>query len=107
MIKEYPSTKRFIIENNVREYNRILKNTQKKFYVENRSGDKLISFFRRNNKVLLNFERLNEFELNFVKENIDDILFNTEVVFIGDMTYLLEDLKQSFVAWNGNVIVNK
>lgn len=106
VLNRFPRTKRFIIENNVRDYNRILKRTPKKFYVENNRGDKLISFFRKNNKVILNIERLTDFEIEFVKENINDILFNTEVVYFGDLVPLFEYLKPSLDVWKGNAILN-
>lgn len=105
VLRRFPDTKRFIIENNIREYNRILKGTMKKFYVENRRGDNLISFFRKNNKVLLNFERLSKIEMEFVKENISDILFNVEVVYIGSLKELFDELKPAFNTWKGNVIM--
>lgn len=107
IIKMYPRTKRYIIENNIREYNSVLKHTSKKFYVENKKYDKLISFFRKNNKVVLNIERLTDFEVEFVKLNITDILQNVEVLYVGDMKDLFEDLRSSFEKWNGNVILNE
>lgn len=106
VLNRFPQTKRFVIEDNIREYNRILKRTPKKFYVENKIGDKLISFFRRNNKVLLNVERITKFELEFVMENISDILFNTEVLYFGDMTVEYEYLKSNLDTWKGNIILN-
>lgn len=105
-LDRFPQTKRFVIEDNIRDYNRLLKRTPKKFYVENKKGDKLISFFRRNNKVLLNVERITKFELEFVMENIDDILFNTEVLYFGDMNPLFDYLKSHLDTWKGNAILN-
>lgn len=105
-LSRFPQTKRFVIEDNIRDYNRLLKRTPKKFYVENKEGDKLISFFRRNNKVLLNVERITKFELEFVMENIDDILFNTEVLYFGDMNIEFNYLKSHLDTWKGNAILN-
>ncbi|GAF98818.1 unnamed protein product, partial [marine sediment metagenome] len=58
----FPKTNRFVIEDNIREYNSILRRTEKKYYVMNKRGADIISFFRKNNKILLNFLTLSNEE---------------------------------------------
>lgn len=101
----YPKTNRFVIEDNIKIYNYVLRNTQKKYYVSNTKGDKLISFFRKNNKIFLNFMNLNVFERQFLLINkcFEDILRNAEVILV-DNDILME--KESILnEWNGNVIL--
>jgi hypothetical protein len=101
----YPKTNRFVIEDNIKIYNYVLRNTQKKYYVSNTKGVKLISFFRKNNKIFLNFMNLNVFERQFllINECFEDILRNAEVILI-DNDILVE--KESILnEWNGNVIL--
>jgi hypothetical protein len=57
VIERFPNTNRFIVYDNVKFYNNAFKNL-KKYYVGNKKGDSLISFFRKNNKVLLNMINL-------------------------------------------------
>jgi hypothetical protein len=106
VIKNFPNTNRFVISDNIREYNFLLKSYSKKFYVENIVNTSFISFFRKNNKVLLNLNTLRGFEKEFVlQESIfSDILKNLEIVQInrGDFDILLP----LFDVWNGNVIIS-
>lgn len=107
IVKNFSNTNRFVISDNIREYNILLKNIGKKFYVENIVDTPFISFFRKNNKVLLNLNNLRGFEREFVlNESIfSDILKNIEIVQLsqGDYDILLPLLEM----WNGNVIVSK
>lgn len=100
----FPSTNRYIISNNIRFYNNILK-ARKKYYVENTKNSGLISFFKRNNKVLLNIDNLIPSEFNFVKSCFDDILKNVEVILISDVKSLEESWAMGIQYWNGNVLV--
>lgn len=106
VINNFPNTNRFVISDNIREYNFLLKSYSKKFYVENIVNTPFISFFRKNNKVLLNLNSLRGFEKEFVlQESIfSDILKNLEIVQInrGDFDILLP----LFDVWNGNVIIS-
>jgi hypothetical protein len=104
VFKLFKRTRRFVVSNNIKFYNGYLKYTNKKYYVENLSGIKLITFFRRNNKVLLNFENLHEAEKEFMFEYyLEDILSNVEVIYLSKTDY--NKHKDKFFAWNGNVIV--
>lgn len=104
--KNFPNTNRFVISDNIREYNSLLKTIGKKFYVENVIDTPFISFFRKNNKVLLNLNNLRKYEKDFIlNESIFvDILKNIEIVQInrGDFDILLP----LFEVWNGNVIIS-
>lgn len=99
-----PTTNRFVVSSNIRFYNSYLKTTNKKYYVMNVKGDKLISFYRKNNKVLLDTTCLTEFEKLFVLNvALEDILLNTEVLIISK-----EDFKyysNCFDDWIGNLII--
>jgi len=98
-------TNRFVIANNIKIYNDILKRTIKKYYVENTSYDNLITFFRRNNKVLLNVCNLTEHDKSFVlnKNTLSDVLKNIEVIQIEKECYNM--YSSIFKKWNGNVII--
>ena len=103
----FPKTNRFVIEDNIREYNSILKRTSKKYYVMNKSGADIISFFRKNNKILLNFNNLSKEEKDFfLMEGIfDDVLKNTEVIAISKE---MHDTKMEVLdKWKGNVIISE
>ena len=107
VISLYPDTNRFVIENDIREYNFILKRTSKKYYVMNKIGVGIISFFRKNNKVLLNFNNLSREERDFfLMEGIfEDILRNTEVIAINKKAH---DLKMEVLdKWKGNCIISE
>lgn len=100
----YPDTNRFVIDNNIRIYNGYLKHTTKKYYVENKEGTGLITFFRKNNKVLLNVENLTSAERQFVLSSaLVDILKNIEVILMDQEDF--ENCKEILEPWNGNVIL--
>jgi hypothetical protein len=106
VLNNFPSTNRFIVDNNIRMYNSILKDIPgKKYYVQN-SNDKLVSFFRKNNKVVFSFHSLNkEFEDFFLNEDIfKDLLNNVEVIIMEP--YQLDEMKWAMKNWNGNVILH-
>lgn len=102
----FPKTNRFVIADNIRDYNMILKRTSKKYYVMNKPGADIISFFRKNNKILLNFNSLTEEEQGFFLLDgiFEDVLKNTEVIAINkDM----HDMKMEVLdKWKGNVIIS-
>ena len=102
----FPKTNRFVIEDNIRDYNSILKMTSKKYYVMNKIGADIISFFRKNNKILLNFNNLSREEQDFFLMDgvFEDVLKNTEVIAISkDM----HDMKMEVLdKWKGNVIIS-
>jgi|GEM_PF-2247699 hypothetical protein len=105
VIDRFPTTNRFVIEDNVRIYNYILKETNKKYYIENNTDSKIISFFRKNNKVLINFNNLNLFSKQFLLSDdvFEDVLKNTEVIMIDKKTF--EEKKEVLKNWSGNVII--
>lgn len=101
----FPKTNRFVIENNIREYNSVFRNTSKKYYVMNKEGVEIITFFRRNNKILLNFNNLLMDEVQFFTLNnvFRDLLRNVEVIAINKDIF---DNKIDILnTWNGNVII--
>jgi hypothetical protein len=100
----YPKTNRFIIDENIRTYNYILKWTNKKYYIQNKQGVGLISFFRKNNKVLLDFSRLSTYESHFILNHcFEDILKNLEVIMINQLVF--GEKEDILNLWNGNVIL--
>lgn len=101
----FPKTNRFVIEDNIREYNSILRRTEKKYYVMNKRNANIISFFRKNNKILLNFMNLSIEEQNFfLMEGIfEDVLRNTEVIAISKIIY--DEKMEILDKWKGNVII--
>lgn len=101
----FPKTNRYVIQDNIRDYNFVLRNTSKKYYVENAPGVGFLSFFRKNNKVLLNFHNLSFEEREFIlDECFEDTLKNLEVIHISDHHY---DLKEDILKdWKGNVIIS-
>jgi hypothetical protein len=104
VINFYPKTNRFIIDSNIRDYNGILKWTNKKYYVENIEGVGFVSFFRKNNKVVLNVNRLSTYERQFVLNScFEDVLRNTEVICIDKETF--NEKEKILELWNGNVII--
>lgn len=103
----FPKTNRFVIEDNIRDYNSILKRTSKKYYVMNKIGADIISFFRKNNKILLNFNNLSIEEQNFFLMDgvFEDILKNTEVIACNKD---IHDMKMEVLdKWKGNVIISE
>lgn len=106
IIKNFPKTNRYVIEDNIRIYNFILRGTSKKYYVSNNEGADIISFFRKNNKVLVNFYKLSEFEKIFLlSENVfEDVLRNAEVIQIDKDIF--DEKMEVLENWRGNVIVS-
>jgi hypothetical protein len=103
-ISLFPKTNRYVVSDNIRIYNYTFKYTSKKYYVMNGSGDGIITFFRKNNKVLMNLLNLSVFERQFVLEIIfEDILKNIEVVMMDRETF--DEKKSLLDTWNGNVII--
>jgi hypothetical protein len=103
----FPKTNRFVIEDNIRDYNSILKRTSKKYYVMNKIGADIISFFRKNNKILLNFNNLSfEEQTFFLMDGVfEDVLKNTEVIAV---TKDIHDMKMEVLdKWKGNVIISE
>lgn len=102
----YYMTNRFVIEDNIKIYNYILRSTNKKYYIENSPGARLISFFRKNNKVLVNFNNLNLFERQFLLSEVcfEDVLKNTEVIMLDKNSY--DEKKEILKGWSGNVIIS-
>lgn len=105
IIKMFPRTNRFVIEDHIREYNSILKKTEKKYYVMNKKGSDIISFFRKNNKILLNLMNLSKEERDFFLMDgiFDDVLRNTEVIALSKKIY--DEKIEILDTWRGNVIV--
>lgn len=103
----YPETNRYVISSasNIRIYNEFFKKLQKKYYVENGSNSKLVSFLRKNNKILLNICNLNSHDYAFVNNAniLADLLWNCEVV-QAPMVYY-DMWKQLFSSWSGNLII--
>ena len=101
----FPKTNRFVIEDNIREYNSILRRTEKKYYVMNKRDIEIISFFRKNNKILLNFMNLSKEEKTFfLMEGIfEDVLKNTEVIALSKKIY--DEKIEVLDKWKGNVII--
>lgn len=106
VLRLYPKTNRFIIDDNIKTYNYILRKTNKKYYVENKRDVPLITFFRKNNKVLVNFNNLTEEENEFLLSDdvFSDVLKNTEVIKI--YSSIFETKKEILESWTGNVIIN-
>lgn len=104
VLKTFKTTNRFVIDGNIKFYNDILRNTNKKYYISNTEEDKLITFFKRNNKVLLDTTRLGALEKAFVfSVALEDVLTNTEVIIVGQKYY--RDNPGPFNNWSGNLIL--
>jgi len=106
VIDLYPKTNRFVVDENIKTYNAILKGTNKKYYVENVMGSGVISFFKKNNKVLVNFNNLSDAERNFLLSDdcFEDVLKNAEVILLNKPIY--ETKMKQLEIWSGNVIVH-
>jgi hypothetical protein len=106
-LQNFPSTNRFIVDNHIRMYNGILKDIPgKKYYVQNYDGNKkLVSFFRKNNKVVFSFPSLTEDFVDFFMDRVvfKDLLFNVEVIIMDKFQY--DELKWLMQNWCGNVIL--
>lgn len=106
VVETFYSTNRYVISNNIKDYNSIFKKYQKKYYVENTdvNGKNLISFLRKNNKILFNFVILNDAISNFIiRTCFFDILKNVEVIIITDETF--KYFEKHLSTWSGNVII--
>jgi hypothetical protein len=106
VIRLYPKTMRFVIENNIKTYNYILRGTNKKYYVENYPGIDIITFFKKNNKVLCNFNNLRDVEKQFLLTDFvfGDVLRNTEVIIIDQENF--KQKEKQLEPWSGNVIIS-
>ena len=106
VLELYPKTNRYVISNEIRTYNYILKETSKKYYVMNIPGAPIITFFKKNNKVLVNFLNLSVYERQFllVDDVFGDVLRNTEVIIIDQGIF--EEKKTFLDTWSGNVIID-
>lgn len=105
ILNTFKFTNRFVIEDNIRFYNDILKKTNKKYYVSNVEGDNLITFMRRNNKCLLNVNRLSPLEKAFVLSvSLEDILSNLEVIIVPEKCY--KSNPSLYNLWSGNLILS-
>lgn len=107
VLRRFQNTNRYVISDNIRFYNNILKNTSKKYYVENNQYDSnhIITFLRRNNKILLNFNNLNSSVKSFLFENLQDVLNNVEVCRTYSEEYTKH--KEIFDKWSGNLILDR
>jgi hypothetical protein len=104
VLSTFKSTNRYSMDNNVKFYNSILKNTNKKYYITNNEGDTLITFFKRNNKVLLDTTKLSILEKAFVfSVALTDVLNNTEVIIVEHKYY--REHPEPFNKWSGNLIL--
>lgn len=107
VVNVFTKTNRYVISNNIKIYNDVLKTTGKKYYIENFIGSNLISYLRKNNKILLNFNNLRDNELKFLLDDnvLIDLLHNLEVV------YITQDIYNKFVnifnGWDGNIIMEE
>lgn len=103
---KYPYTNRFIITDNIKFYNWFFRSHEKKYYVQNGNNTKLISFFKKNNKVLLNFNNLDFISKQFALRNgvFKDILKNLEIIQIDEATF--EEKKDILSNWSGNVVID-
>lgn len=101
----FPKTNRFVIEDNIREYNSILRNTEKKYYVMNKKEADIISFFRKNNKILLNLMNLSKEERDFFLMDgiFEDVLRNIEVIAMSKKVY--DEKIEILDKWKGNCII--
>jgi hypothetical protein len=104
VLSTFKSTNRFVIDDNIRFYNNMLRDTNKKYYIANTVEDRLITFFKRNNKVLLDTTILNPLEKAFVfSVALEDVLFNTEVMIVNSKNY--KENPEPFNNWSGNLIL--
>lgn len=105
VLSHFDSTNRFIVGDNIKLYNEVLKRTSKKYYVQNKVDQVgIISFFRKNNKVLLSVPSLSPEERTFVLAvALGDILRNLEVIMIERSDYMTHI--DQFKNWKGNVVL--
>jgi len=110
VINNNPDTNRFIIKNNIKIYNNILKNTTKKFYVMNNKNDNnIFSFFRKNNKCLLNVCYLNDHIKGFIMSDsiFRDIIKNLEIIQMNREDFENKREIMAYMKWRGNVIIDE
>jgi hypothetical protein len=100
-----PHTNRYIISDNIRVYNNILKSTSKKYYVQNNDSNDFITFLRKNNKILLSLPVLSREVKNFVTSDyvFSDILKNIEVIMMTEYDYT--EFEYLLKRWDGNIII--
>jgi|WetSurMetagenome_2_1015567.scaffolds.fasta_scaffold02911_4 hypothetical protein len=105
IMDKFPTTKRFIVSDNIKSYNEILKTTNCKYYIQNRlNSSGIVSFFRKNNKVFLSIPSLLSEEKDFVLNYaLDDVLRNLEIIMIEQKDY--EKHIDAFFNWKGNVVL--
>ena len=103
----FPNTNRFVISSssNIKIYNEAFKKIVKKYYIENDTNYRFVSFLRKNNKILFNYCNLNTHDKKFVddKDVLGDILWNCEV--FACKTDFYEKWKNVFSRWSGNLII--
>jgi len=104
----FPNTNRYIISanSNIKVFNDTFKRLTKKYYVENETNSRLVSFLRKNNKVLLNVAKLSPHDYTFVDNEsvLVDLLWNVEVMSVPIKFY--ESWKPLFTNWPGNLILS-
>lgn len=107
VINTFTKTNRYVISNNIKIYNDILKTTGKKYYIENEKNTNLISYLRKNNKILINFNNLRQNELDLLLDEkiLLDLLRNVEVIMIQSSIY--EKYNTIFNSWDGNIILTE
>ena len=107
VINTFTKTNRYVISNNIKIYNDILKTTGKKYYIENEKNTNLISYLRKNNKILINFNNLRQNELDLLLDEkiLLDLLRNVEVIMIQSSIY--EKYNTIFNSWDGNTILTE
>lgn len=102
VIEKFTLTNRYIIQNNIRFYNDMLK-ARKKYYIENLPGSNFVSFIKKNNKILLNIENLSYVQKRLFEEEHEDVLRNVEVLSMNDSTF--EEWEDKLRYWSGNVLL--
>ena len=102
----FPKTNRFVIENNIKIYNFILRGTSKKYYVSNIIDTDMVSFFRKNNKILVNFNYFGSINrMYYLQDDIfEDLLKNVEVIDINEDIF--NEKADILEYWRGNVIIS-
>lgn len=103
----YPKTNRYIVSDNIKVYNSILKTTAKKYYVENNESNSLITFLRKNNKIVININKLSNHDKEFILDDVvlSDLLNNIEVIQIDKDNF--DMFEHILTKWNGNVILEE
>jgi hypothetical protein len=107
ILQLFPNTNRYVVSSsaNIRLYNEVFKTSAKKYYVENDTNIRLVSFLRKNNKILLNINNLSPHNKQFINNEpvLEDTLRNVEVVLCSNDFYEL--WKSLFTTWSGNLII--